>query len=112
MAETDREPASDAAVTQAASASGSIAPVRCQVRPGPGQPLRPWTIPNVVGYVRLAAIPVFCVLAFNSGDGRAVAPALIYLAIALGDYLDGFLARATGQYSRAWARSSIRSSTG
>ena len=68
-----------------------------------GAPLQPWTIPNLVGYVRLAALPVFCVLAFESGDGRATAPALIYLGITLGDYVDGFLARATGQYSRMGA---------
>ena len=35
-----------------------------------GAPLHPWTIPNLVGYLRLAAIPVFCVLAFSSDDGR------------------------------------------
>jgi cardiolipin synthase len=68
-----------------------------------GAPLHPWTIPNLIGYLRLAAIPVFLALAFESGDGRAVAPALIYLGIALGDYVDGFLARATGQYSRMGA---------
>ena len=68
-----------------------------------GAPLHPWTIPNLVGYVRLAAIPVFCVLAFSSDDGRDPAAALLYLAIAAGDYLDGFLARATGQYSRMGA---------
>ena len=68
-----------------------------------GAPLHPWTIPNLVGYVRLAGIPVFLVLAFESGDGRATAPALIFLAIAAGDYVDGFLARATGQYSRMGA---------
>lgn len=68
-----------------------------------GAPLRPWTIPNAVGYVRLAALPVFCVIAFGSGDGRTVASSLIYLAIAAGDYVDGFLARATGQYSRLGA---------
>lgn len=68
-----------------------------------GAPLHPWTIPNLVGYLRLAAIPVFLALAFESGDGRAPAAALIYLAITLGDYVDGFLARATGQYSRMGA---------
>ena len=68
-----------------------------------GAPLHPWTIPNLVGYVRLVAIPVFCVLAFSSDDGRDPAAALLYLAIAAGDYLDGFLARATGQYSRMGA---------
>jgi cardiolipin synthase len=68
-----------------------------------GAPLHPWTLPNFVGYVRLVAIPIFLVLAFESEDGRAVAPVLLYLGITLGDYLDGFLARATGQYSRMGA---------
>ena len=69
----------------------------------PGQPLRPWTIPNLVGYVRLAGLPVFLVIAFSSGDGRDAAAAVIFWLIAVGDYVDGFLARATGQYSRMGA---------
>ncbi len=69
----------------------------------PGQPLHPLTIPNLVGYVRLAAIPVFLILAFRSGDGRTASAALVFVAICAGDYLDGFLARATGQYSRMGA---------
>jgi cardiolipin synthase len=69
----------------------------------PGQPLRPWTIPNAVGYLRLAALPVFLWIAFSSGDGRDAAAAAIFWAVAVGDYLDGFLARATGQYSRMGA---------
>jgi phosphatidylglycerophosphate synthase len=69
----------------------------------PGQPLRPWTIPNAVGYARLAALPVFLAIAFSSGDGRDPAAAAIFWAVAVGDYLDGFLARATGQYSRMGA---------
>lgn len=68
-----------------------------------GQPLRPFTLPNIVGYVRLAALPVFLVLAFDSGDGRDAAATIIFVSIALGDLLDGFLARATGQYSRLGA---------
>jgi len=68
-----------------------------------GAPLRPLTIPNLVGYVRLAAIPVFLVLAFDSGDGRYAPATAIYVAVAAGDYLDGLLARATGQYSRLGA---------
>src|SRR3954470_1758842 len=68
-----------------------------------GQPLRPLTVPNLVGYARLAAIPVFLYLAFESGDGRSPGAAVLYLAIAAGDYLDGFLARVTGQYSRMGA---------
>jgi cardiolipin synthase (CMP-forming) len=69
----------------------------------PGQPLRPWTIPNAVGYVRLAALPVFLYLALSSGDGRDFWAAVIFWLISVGDYVDGFLARATGQYSRMGA---------
>jgi cardiolipin synthase len=68
-----------------------------------GEPLRPWTIPNMVGYARLAAIPVFLWLAFDSGDGRSAPAAILFWLIAAGDYLDGFLARVTGQYSRMGA---------
>jgi cardiolipin synthase (CMP-forming) len=56
-----------------------------------------------VGYIRLAAIPVFLLIAFSSDDGRDPAAAAIFCAIAIGDYVDGFLARATGQYSRMGA---------
>jgi CDP-diacylglycerol--glycerol-3-phosphate 3-phosphatidyltransferase len=69
----------------------------------PGQPLRPWTIPNAVGYLRLAGLPVFLVIAFSSGDGRDAWAAVIFWLIAVGDYVDGFVARATGQYSRMGA---------
>ena len=68
-----------------------------------GQPLHPMTVPNLVGYVRLAAVPVFLYLALDSSDGRSAPAAVLFMAIALGDYLDGFLARATGQYSRMGA---------
>jgi cardiolipin synthase len=68
-----------------------------------GEPLNPWTIPNFVGYARLAAIPLFLWLAFESGDGRSAAAAAVFWLIAAGDYLDGFLARVTGQYSRLGA---------
>ena len=66
-------------------------------------PLRPFTLPNLVGYLRLASIPVFLYLALSSDDGRVASATLLYLWITLGDYLDGFLARATGQYSRMGA---------
>jgi len=69
----------------------------------PGQPLRPWTVPNAIGYLRLAAIPVFLYLAFESEDEPSLLSALIFWCIAAGDYVDGFVARATGQYSRMGA---------
>ncbi|MGN6816227.1 MAG: CDP-alcohol phosphatidyltransferase family protein [Solirubrobacterales bacterium] len=68
-----------------------------------GEPLHPWTLPNLVGYVRLAALPVFLVLAYNTDDGTSVASAMVFWAIAAGDYLDGLLARLTRQYSRMGA---------
>jgi CDP-diacylglycerol--glycerol-3-phosphate 3-phosphatidyltransferase len=68
-----------------------------------GEPLHPWTIPNLVGYLRIAAIPLFLYLAFESGDGRSAGAAIVFWLIAAGDYVDGFLARVTGQYSRLGA---------
>ncbi len=68
-----------------------------------GQPLRPFTLPNLVGLIRLLLIPVFLVIAFGSEDGTSWAAAGIYWLISAGDYLDGLLARVTGQYSRLGA---------
>ena len=48
-------------------------------------------------------MPLFLYLAFESGDGRSAAAAIVFWLIAAGDYLDGFLARVTGQYSRMGA---------
>jgi cardiolipin synthase (CMP-forming) len=36
-----------------------------------GEPLNPWTIPNAIGFARLALIPVFLVVGLSSGDGRS-----------------------------------------
>jgi cardiolipin synthase len=66
----------------------------------PGQPLNPWTIPNAIGFVRLALIPVFLVLALSSGDGRTAPASIVYAVVGGSDYLDGIAARVTGQYSR------------
>jgi cardiolipin synthase len=68
-----------------------------------GQPLRPWTIPNAIGYIRIALIPVFLVLALGSGDGRYAPASIVYAVIGGTDYLDGMAARITGQYSRMGA---------
>jgi cardiolipin synthase len=67
------------------------------------QPLNPWTIPNAIGYLRLAAIPVFLVLALSSPDGQDTAATILFAVIAWADYADGFAARLTGQYSRLGA---------
>jgi CDP-diacylglycerol--glycerol-3-phosphate 3-phosphatidyltransferase len=67
-----------------------------------GQPLQPWTIPNAIGYVRLALIPLFLVLSFSEG-GQSTLGVIIFAVIAWSDYLDGIAARLTGQYSRLGA---------
>ncbi len=68
-----------------------------------GQPLRPFTIPNLIGYLRIIGIPLFLYVAFSSDDGRDLTAAFLFFLISGGDYVDGFLARVTGQYSRLGA---------
>jgi CDP-diacylglycerol--glycerol-3-phosphate 3-phosphatidyltransferase len=65
-----------------------------------GAPLHPWTLPNLIGFIRLGLIPVFLILALSSGDGRDAAASAMYAVIGGTDYLDGITARITGQYSR------------
>ena len=67
------------------------------------QPWRPWTIPNAIGYVRLALIPVFLAIALSSHHGQDAAAVVLFAVIGWADYLDGFAARLTGQYSRLGA---------
>jgi CDP-diacylglycerol--glycerol-3-phosphate 3-phosphatidyltransferase len=68
-----------------------------------GAPLRPWTIPNAIGYVRAALIPTFLILALSSDDGTDALPATLFALVAWGDYADGIAARVTRQYSRMGA---------
>jgi cardiolipin synthase len=69
----------------------------------PGAPWRPWTVPNAIGFLRLALIPVFVVLALSSEAGTDALPAILFAVIAWTDYADGIAARITGQYSRLGA---------
>lgn len=66
-------------------------------------PWRPWTIPNAIGFFRLALIPVFLVLSFSSETGTDALPAVLFAVCAWGDYADGIAARVTGQYSKLGA---------
>jgi cardiolipin synthase len=68
-----------------------------------GHPLNPWTLPNAIGFLRLAGIPVFLAIAFSSDGGHDALAAALYAVIGWADYLDGFVARLTGQYSRLGA---------
>ena len=64
------------------------------------QPWNVWTIPNAIGFVRLALIPVFLILALSSRSGTDALPAILFAVISWSDYFDGIAARITGQYSR------------
>jgi len=66
----------------------------------PGAPLRPWTVPNAIGYVRAALIPAILVLDYSSRSGTDTAAAICFFFAGMGDYADGIAARVTGQYSR------------
>jgi CDP-diacylglycerol--glycerol-3-phosphate 3-phosphatidyltransferase len=68
-----------------------------------GEPLHPWTIPNAIGITRILLIPLFLVLALNSGDGRDTTATILFAFVAASDWLDGMAARITGQYSRLGA---------
>ena len=68
-----------------------------------GAPLRPWTIPNAIGFLRGGLIVVFLVLALSSDDGTDALPVVLFALVAWGDYADGIAARVTGQYSRLGA---------
>jgi cardiolipin synthase len=68
-----------------------------------GEPLRPWTIPNAIGFTRLLLIPVFLIVALSSDDGVSALAATLFAVIGWGDYADGIAARVTRQYSRLGA---------
>jgi CDP-diacylglycerol--glycerol-3-phosphate 3-phosphatidyltransferase len=68
-----------------------------------GQPLRPWTIPNAIGFVRFALIPLFLIVSYSADHGQSALGAVIFAVVAWGDYADGIAARVTRQYSRLGA---------
>ena len=56
------------------------------------------TIPNLVSFVRLAAIPVFWWLLL--GEENVAAATILFAVIATTDWIDGYLARRLGQVSK------------
>ena len=69
----------------------------------PGAPLRPWTIPNAIGYVRALCLVAFLVVALADANGEGWTQFVLFAVVAWGDYADGMAARITGQYSRLGA---------
>jgi len=59
---------------------------------------RIWTIPNVLSLLRLAGVPLFLYWALvTEQDGRAI---LLLMAAGATDYLDGWIARRYGSFTR------------
>ena len=65
-----------------------------------GAPWNVWTIPNAIGFVRLALIAPLLILGLSSESGTDAWPAILFAIIGWSDYADGIAARVTGQYSR------------
>lgn len=65
------------------------------------EPLNVWTIPNALSVLRLLAVPLFLWLVL--GPQEDVAAFVVLVIAGVTDYLDGLVARATGQYSRLGA---------
>lgn len=57
---------------------------------------RVFTIPNLISFARLCLLPVFLVVYLQ---GHALAGTVILVVVGVSDFLDGFVARATGQVS-------------
>jgi CDP-diacylglycerol---glycerol-3-phosphate 3-phosphatidyltransferase len=66
----------------------------------PGAPWRVWTLPNLIGLVRLALVPAFLAVSIASDRGTAPLAPILFAVAAWSDYADGIAARVTGQYSR------------
>lgn len=59
---------------------------------------RVFTLPNVISFTRLAAIPVFWWLVL--GAEEIAAATILYAVVATTDWVDGYLARRLGQVTR------------
>jgi cardiolipin synthase (CMP-forming) len=63
----------------------------------PAQTDRVLTIPNVISFLRIAMIPIFVVLIVDPDTRRA--GLVLFVVVVATDWIDGALARATGQVS-------------
>jgi len=56
-----------------------------------------WTVPNALSFIRIALIPVFCWLILD--EDTTMAGILLFGAVVATDWVDGTIARRTGQVS-------------
>ena len=72
------------------------------------QPLHPWTIPNAIGFLRLALIPVFLVVALSSPhgtfriNGSVKGAAIKFGAVGVGALYSGSVGRSGLTMSGRW----------
>src|SRR4026209_966155 len=62
-----------------------------------------WTLPNILTWIRIAAIPLIIVLFYAPYHWSDPAEGLLFAAAGVTDSLDGYLARRLGQTSRLGA---------
>ena len=58
-----------------------------------------WNLPNMLTYGRIAAVPAVAGLLMYGGNGARWTALVIYVAAAISDFLDGYLARLWHQQS-------------
>lgn len=63
----------------------------------------PWTLPNILTWIRIAAIPLVAVTFYAPYHWADPVSGLIFAAAGITDSLDGYLARKLGQTSRLGA---------
>src|SRR5215469_16889333 len=62
-----------------------------------------WTLPNILTWIRIAAIPLVVVAFYSHYPWADPAAGLLFAAAGVTDTLDGYLARRLGQTSRLGA---------
>ena len=63
----------------------------------------PWTVPNILTWIRIAAIPLVILAFYASYHWANVAACVVFAAAGITDTLDGYLARKLGQITRLGA---------
>jgi cardiolipin synthase (CMP-forming) len=65
----------------------------------PAPPARAWSLPNLLTYGRIVAVPVVAGLLLWGGDWARWTALILFIAAAISDFFDGYLARKWKQQS-------------
>ncbi len=66
-------------------------------------PATPWTVPNILTWIRIAAIPLVILAFYAPYHWHDLAACVVFAAAGITDTLDGYLARKLGQITRLGA---------